>query len=70
MRNNIIPLLESYGVDVVLSGQSHIYERSYFIKNHNGLKNTFNSSLYPAGNIIQPGGGPYSKGTRTGNGTV
>ena len=32
MRNNIIPLLESNGVDLVLSGHSHVYERSNFIK--------------------------------------
>lgn len=70
MRNNIIPLLESYGVDLVLSGHSHSYERSYFIKNHTGPEITFNSSIYPAGNIIQAGDGPYTKTTRTGNGTV
>ena len=40
MRQNIIPLLESYGVDLVLAGHSHIYERSYFIKNHTGLETT------------------------------
>ncbi len=70
MRNNIIPLLESYGVDLVISGHSHIYERSNFIKGHKGLENTFKSSLYPTGNIIQAGGGPYIKFNRTGNGTV
>ncbi len=70
MRTNIIPLLESYGVDLVMSGHSHIYERSNLIKNHTGLENTFNPSLYPAGNIVQPGGGPYTKLTRTANGTV
>ncbi len=70
MRNNIIPLLESYGVDLVLSGHSHIYERSYFMKGHKGLENTFKSSLYPIGNIVQAGSGPYLKTTRTGNGTV
>ena len=70
MRNNLVPLLESYGVDLVLSGHSHIYERSSFIKGHKGLENTFKSSLYPAGNIVQAGSGPYLKSTRTGNGTV
>lgn len=70
MRQNIIPLLESYGVDLVLAGHSHIYERSYFIKNHTGLETSFNSATYPAGNIIQAGGGPFTKTTRTGNGTV
>lgn len=47
MRQNIIPLLEQHGVDLVMSGHSHSYERSFFIKNHLGLENTFNSALYP-----------------------
>lgn len=68
MRTNIIPLLESYGVDVVLSGHSHAYERSFFLKGHFGLENTFNNSMK-----VQPGDGnavPYTKSTRTGPGTV
>jgi hypothetical protein len=31
MRENVLPLLESYGVDLVLSGHSHSYERSFLI---------------------------------------
>lgn len=31
MRQNIIPILEQAGVDLVLSGHSHMYERSYMI---------------------------------------
>ncbi|NOQ12872.1 MAG: hypothetical protein GQ583_00120 [Methyloprofundus sp.] len=31
MRKNIIPILEQAGVDLVLSGHSHMYERSYLI---------------------------------------
>jgi hypothetical protein len=65
MRNNIIPLLESNGVDLVLSGHSHAYERSYFLKGHFGNESSFNASYQ-----VQPGGGPYSKSSRTGNGTV
>lgn len=65
MRNNIIPLLESNGVDLVLSGHSHAYERSFFIKGHYGNEASFNSGFK-----VQPGGGPYSKTTRTGEGTV
>ena len=45
MRNNIIPLLESYHVDLVLNGHSHVNERSFLIKGHYGLANTFNSSM-------------------------
>jgi len=31
MRENILPILEKSGVDLVLSGHSHMYERSYLI---------------------------------------
>jgi hypothetical protein len=31
MRENIIPILEQAGVDLVLSGHSHMYERSYLM---------------------------------------
>jgi hypothetical protein len=65
MRNNIIPLLESNGVDLVLCGHSHTYERSKFIKGHFGPSSTFSQA-----NVVQSGGGPYSKTSRTGNGTV
>jgi hypothetical protein len=36
MRQNVLPILESYGVDLVLSGHSHIYERSYLMNGHYG----------------------------------
>lgn len=45
MRENIIPLLESYGVDLVLSGHSHVNERSYLMKGHFGLAGTFNEEM-------------------------
>ena len=31
MRENILPILEQAGVDLVLSGHSHMYERSYLL---------------------------------------
>ena len=31
MRKNIVPILEQAGVDLVLSGHSHLYERSYLM---------------------------------------
>ncbi len=31
MRENFLPLLEEHGVDLVLAGHSHIYERSYLV---------------------------------------
>ncbi|WP_432670352.1 choice-of-anchor D domain-containing protein [Flavobacterium sp. SM2513] len=44
MRENFMPLLEQNGVDLVLNGHSHSYERSYFINGHQGASNTFNSN--------------------------
>jgi hypothetical protein len=62
MRENILPILESYGVDLVLSGHSHCYERSYLVKGHYG----YSDSLVPS-MILDSGSGnpadsaPYSK---------
>lgn len=36
MRKYIIPILEEAGVDLVLSGHSHVYERSYLVNGHYG----------------------------------
>jgi len=67
MRQNIVPLLETYGVDLVLTGHSHTYERSYFIHGHYGNESSFNSSM-----IVQSGDGissPYLKDSLH-NGTI
>jgi len=37
MRENANPILEQYGVDLILAGHSHSYERSYLIDQHYGL---------------------------------
>ncbi|WP_282178390.1 metallophosphoesterase [Maribacter stanieri] len=42
MRENFMPMLEANGVDLVLNGHSHSYERSYFLNGHQGFANTFN----------------------------
>lgn len=42
MRQNVVPMLEQYGVDLILSGHSHSYERSYLINGHYGTSNTWN----------------------------
>ncbi|HNI32001.1 MAG TPA: metallophosphoesterase [Chitinophagales bacterium] len=44
MRDKVIPILEQYGVDLILCGHSHVYERSYLINKHYGLSHTFNRS--------------------------
>ncbi len=49
MRQNFLPLLDSFGVDLVLTGHSHSYERSYYIRNHYGHSSTFNSATHTVG---------------------
>lgn len=70
MRTNIVPLLEQYGVDLVLGGHSHIYERSKFIKDHFGLESTFDNNLYPFGNVVQSSTNNFTKSSLRGDGTV
>lgn len=53
MRHNIVPVLEEFGVDVVLAGHSHSYERSKLIDGHYGPSLTFSDSS----NVKQPGSG-------------
>ena len=40
MRQNALPILEAYGVDLVLTGHSHSYERSFLIDGHYGASST------------------------------
>lgn len=62
MRQNVLPLLEAGGVDLVLTGHSHCYERSYFINGHYGLSTTFSSANVIDGGSGREGGtGVYSK---------
>lgn len=44
IRQKVIRILERNGVDLILNGHSHDYERSYLIKGHYGLENTFSFS--------------------------
>jgi len=41
VRENILPILETYGVDLVLAGHSHVYERSHLIQKHYGFSESF-----------------------------
>ena len=45
MRENALPILEDYGVDLVLSGHSHSYKRSIFVDGHYGHSSTLGSSM-------------------------
>lgn len=44
MRENIVPIIEKHGVDLVLTGHSHSYERSYLINGHYDKSNTFEAA--------------------------
>ena len=52
MRENIVPILDSTGVDLVLAGHSHVYERSYLIRGHYLTSTTFTEAMK-----VQPGDG-------------
>jgi hypothetical protein len=45
MRQNALPILENFGVDLVLSGHSHSYERSFLIDGHYGASTTFTDAM-------------------------
>ena len=45
MRENALPILESHGVDLVLGGHSHSYERSFLIHDHYDDSDTLDESM-------------------------
>ncbi|SOD92723.1 metallophosphoesterase [Spirosoma fluviale] len=55
IRENLTPILERYGVDLVLNGHSHGYERTYRIKDLRGLADTFDKTV----NIAETTTGRY-----------
>ena len=71
MRSNFAPLLEAGGVDLVLCGHSHAYERSVLMDGHYGhsctfagemMKNAGNGRTAPLGEVAP--GGAYRKPLR------
>lgn len=69
MRRHVLPLLEKYGADLVLTGHSHGYERSYLMDCHYS-----DSSQFSAKNIVSQGAEgrhvDYVKGKGAHMGTV
>ena len=65
MRANVVPILEAHGVDLVLGGHSHSYERSYLLDGHYGLSNTLTGANLLAGTDDGrvDGDGAYQKAT-------
>jgi len=69
LREVYAPIWEAAGVDLVLSGHNHCYERSMFLNGHYADSDTFD----PNSMVVEPGcggglcGSPY---TKTGGGPV
>lgn len=62
MREQILPILEGRGVDLVLGGHSHAYERSALIDGHYGHSTTTHPSHFKdAGDGREDGDGAYHK---------
>jgi 3',5'-cyclic AMP phosphodiesterase CpdA len=45
VREEIVPLLEQAGVDLLLAGHSHSYERSHLINGHYNTSDTFTDAM-------------------------
>ena len=63
-REEVVPVLERYGVDLVLSGHSHVYERSHLMGCHYDKSETFKPE-YVIDNRL-----PYRKANDAHSGTV
>lgn len=46
IRQNLTPILERFKVDLVLSGHSHLYERSRPMRGHTGTSDTFRDNIH------------------------
>jgi hypothetical protein len=60
-REYMNPILEAGGVDLVLCGHSHQYERSFFIDGHYGSSDTWDPSAHLVDGGSGQGSTPYEK---------
>lgn len=75
IRENFIRILERYGVDLILCGHSHLYERSRLMNGHYGMEATFNAATHNLSTSTGLYDGtenscPYIKDAVTNRGTV
>lgn len=63
LREQVVPVLEEHGVDLVLTAHSHNYERSYLLDGHYGPSSTFDPATMALddGDGSMEGDGPYRK---------
>ena len=66
MRERVLPILENYGLDLMLCGHSHSYERSYLLDGHYGLSKTLDKKVHfkSMNDGRKDGTGVYMKPTR------
>lgn len=75
IRENFLKTIEEYGVDLVLCGHSHVYERSKLMKGYYGLEADFDAKKYYVSNSTalydgSENSAPYIKKTADNKGTV
>ncbi len=72
MRENVLPILEAGGADLVLGGHSHVYERSRFVDGFYATPTTLGGgTVKSSGEGREHGDGAYHKPDGTGHaGTV
>lgn len=72
MRERALPILEAAGIDLVLGGHSHAYERSFLIDGHYGNASTFTPQMQKdSGSGREDESGVYQKPRQTAHaGTV
>lgn len=75
LRENFIKILEQNGVDLIICGHSHVYERSKLMKGHYGKSSTFNAAVHNVSNSSGLNNGsenskPYTKQSGVNPGTV
>jgi acid phosphatase type 7 len=63
MRENALPILEEFGVDLVLCGHSHSYERTFLLNGHYGSSTTLDADtmVLNGGNGREDMDGAYVK---------
>ncbi|MCB9048936.1 MAG: metallophosphoesterase [Lewinellaceae bacterium] len=68
VRQNFLPVLEAHGVDLVLVGHVHNYQRSFLINGHYGLSSTWDPATMGLnlGDGRLNGNGAYTKTAGTG----
>lgn len=70
MRENIVPILEDYNVDIIINGHSHVYERSVLMHGFYGVPSDWNNSYVVDGSSGNAAtGNAYVKDANT-QGTV